>query len=182
MRILEHDDRRVDDHAYAEREAAERHGVEREAAEIEQRECADHRHRDRGADDERGAEVAQKRKDDQDDEDAADECVLLDVVDGALDEDRVVVEHHKSDAWHVAVDAGDFGADTLRDGDRVLPRLLGDLHSDGGVSLAEFAVGVKRRDALELAPILGPVLHVGDVAQIDGDSSTTSTTSATWSS
>ena len=35
-RVLEHDDRRVDDHADAERQAAERHRVERAAAEVEQ--------------------------------------------------------------------------------------------------------------------------------------------------
>ena len=72
VRVLEHDDRGVDDHADAERQPAERHRVQREAAEVEQRERADDRDRNRRADDERRAEVAQEREDDQDDEDAAD--------------------------------------------------------------------------------------------------------------
>ena len=87
VRVLEHHDRGVDDHADAEGEAAERHRVQREAAEVEQRERADDRHRNRRADDQRRAEVAQEREDDQHDEDAAEQRVLLHVVDRALDED-----------------------------------------------------------------------------------------------
>ena len=58
MCVLEHDDRRVDDHAYAERKSSERHRVERESSEIEEREGSDHRYRDRSAHDERRTEVA----------------------------------------------------------------------------------------------------------------------------
>ena len=100
--VLQHDDRRIDDHADAERQTAEGHRVQREAAEVEQRERADHRHRNRRADDQRRAEVAQEREDDQHDEDAADHRVLLHVVDRALDEDRVVLRDRHLDAGHFA--------------------------------------------------------------------------------
>ena len=64
-RVLEHDDRGVDDHADAERQPAERHRVQREAGEVEQRERADDRNRDRRADDDRRAQVAQEEEDDE---------------------------------------------------------------------------------------------------------------------
>ena len=59
--VLEHDDRGVDDHADAERQAAEGQRVEGVAAEVEQREGADHRDRDRRADDQRRLQVAQEQ-------------------------------------------------------------------------------------------------------------------------
>src|SRR5205814_3344132 len=118
---------------------------------------------------ERRAEIAQEREDDQYDEDAADQRVLLDVVDRALDEDGVVVEHHEMKAADVAVDAPDLRADRLRHGHRVLARLLVDRHPDGGMSLAELAAGITRGDFQELAAILGGVRDVGDVPQINGD-------------
>ena len=59
-RVLEHDDRGIDDHADAKRETAERHDVQRVAGEIEQRERADDRNRNRRADDERRAEAAEE--------------------------------------------------------------------------------------------------------------------------
>ena len=55
----------VDDHADAERQPAERHRVQRVAGEVEQRERADDRNRDRRADDDRRAEVAQEQEDDE---------------------------------------------------------------------------------------------------------------------
>ena len=64
-RVLEHDDRGVDDHADAERQAAEGHRVQRVAVEVEQRERADHRDRNRGEDDEGRPQVAQEQEDDQ---------------------------------------------------------------------------------------------------------------------
>ena len=97
-RVLEHHDRGVDHHPDAERQPAERHRVQRQAAEVEQRERADHRDRNRGADDERRAEIPQEEKDDADDEDRADHHVLLDRVDRALDELRAVVEQRQPDA------------------------------------------------------------------------------------
>ena len=106
VRVLEHDDRGVDDHADAERQTAEGHRVQREAAEVEQRERADDRDRDRRADDQRRAEVAQEREDDQHDQDAADDGVLLHVVDGALDERSTLsCVTIMLDARHLAVDA-----------------------------------------------------------------------------
>ena len=65
VRVLEHDDRGVDDHADAQRQAAERHRVQRESGEVEQRERADDRNRNRRADDERGPEVSQEDEDDE---------------------------------------------------------------------------------------------------------------------
>jgi hypothetical protein len=124
VRVLEYHDRGVDDHADAERQAAEGHRVEREAAEVEQREGADDRHRNRRADDERRAEVAQEREDDQHHEHAADERVLLHVGDGALDEERVVLHHDHLDARHLAVHALDFLLDLVGHLDGVLARLL----------------------------------------------------------
>ena len=157
VRVLEHDDRRVDDHADAEREAAEGHRVQREAAEVEQRERADDRDRNRGADDQRRAEVAQEREDDQHDEHAADQRVLLHVVDRALDEDRVVLRDDHLDAGHFLVDALDLLAHGRGDFDRVLARLL--LHLDLHARLAV--------DPHERAALLGGVLHLGDVAHVD---------------
>ncbi len=74
--VLEDDDRGVDDHADAERQAAERHRVQREAGEVEQRERADDGDRNRETDDERRAPVAQEQEDDADDEERADVDVL----------------------------------------------------------------------------------------------------------
>ena len=108
-------------------------------------------------DDQRRAEVAQEREDDQHDEDAAEQRVLLHVVDRALDEDRLVVGHQHADAGHLAVDPLDFGADAFGDRDRVLFRLLVDRHPD-----ARLAV-----DAHELPAVLGGVDDLGDVAQVD---------------
>ena len=142
MRVLQHDDRGVHNHAYTQREAAKRHRVQRKAAEIEKRERADDRDRDRRADDERRAEVAEEREDDQHDEDAADERVLLDVVDRSLDENRAVIEHDQPHAGDVAIDTRDLRPDALRHGDRVLARLLVDLHPNAGMSLAQLAVGI----------------------------------------
>src|SRR6185436_12620525 len=67
-RVLEHDDRAVDNHADAERQTSKRHRVERQPGEVEQRERADDRDRNRGADDERRPEVAEEQEDDQDDQ------------------------------------------------------------------------------------------------------------------
>jgi len=60
MGVFEHDDRRVDDHAYAERQSSEGHRVQCEAAEVEQRKGTDDRHGNRRADDQRRPKVAQE--------------------------------------------------------------------------------------------------------------------------
>jgi hypothetical protein len=151
-RVLQHDNRRVYDHADAQREAAKGHRVEGVAAEVEQCEGADHRYRDRRADDERGAEVAQEGEDDQHDEDAADHRVLLDVVDRALDEDFEAYPRH------LAVDALHLSAHAFRDGDGVAARLLLDRHANARASV----------DAHHRTAVLGGVLHLGDVAEVDG--------------
>ena len=105
--VLEHDDRRVDDHADAEREAAEGQRVEGVAAEVEQREGADHRDRDRRADDGRRLEVAQEQVDDRDHQQAAEQACSC-TLPMARSMKRLVVEDLQLDALDVGVDALDF--------------------------------------------------------------------------
>src|SRR4029079_4596674 len=87
-RVFQHHNRRVDNHADAERQPSERHRVERETAEVEQREGADHRNRNRGADNQRRSEVPQEQEDDQDNENRTDHHVFLNGGDRSLDEFR----------------------------------------------------------------------------------------------
>ena len=132
---------------------------ERQPAEVEQREGADHRDRDRGADDQCRAEIPQEQEDDQDDQHRAEHHVLLHRVDRALDELRAVVEQRQMHAGHLAVDPLDLAADALRDLHRVGARLLGDLHADAGPTV----------DAENRPVVLGRVLHLGDVLEVDRD-------------
>ena len=70
---------------------------------------------------------------------------------------RLVVGDEHADAGHLAVDALDLGRMPCGDRDRVLSRLLVDLHPDARPAV----------DAHELAAVLGRVDDLGDVAQVD---------------
>ena len=158
-RVLQHDDRRVHHHADPERQSAERHRVQREPREVEQRERADHRDGDRGADNQRRSEIAQEQEDDDDDQDRPDHHVLFHRVDRAFDELGAVLDDRQLDAGHFAVDASDLRPHELRDLDRVRPRLLLDLHAHTRASV----------DAHHRPDVLGGVLHVRDVLHVHGD-------------
>ena len=156
--VLEHHDRGIDDHADAECQPAEGQGVQGVAAEVEQRERADHRDRNRRADDQRRLDVAQEQEDDRHDQQAAQHGVFGHAADGAVNELRLVVKHLQLDAVHLGVDLLNFLLHAFGNLNRVGARLLGHLHAD-----ARGAV-----DAHERAAVLGVVGYVGDVLQVDG--------------
>src|SRR5687767_4408164 len=157
VRVLEHDDGGVDNHADAERQPAEGHRVERKSAEVEQGERSDDRHWNRRADDERRSEIAQEREDDEHNEHAANQRVLLHVVDGVPDIGRRVLRDDHPDAGHLAVDALDLSRDGGRHGHGVLAGLLLHLNLD-----ARLAVDPHERTAF-----LGGVEHIGDITQVN---------------
>jgi hypothetical protein len=135
----------------------EGHRVQREPAEVQEREGADDRDRDRRADDERGADVAEKDEDDDDDEHRSEQRRLAHVRDRLADEHRLVVEHRQRDARHLAVDPFDLRAHVVGDLDGVAARLLGDAHPDGGQAV----------HAQNGPPVLGRIDDSGDVLDVD---------------
>src|SRR5690606_17971960 len=155
--VLEDDDRVVDDHADAERDAAEAHLVQRKAAEVDEAERRDDRDRDRNRDDQRRRRVAQEREQDNDGQDSAPDRGVADAVDRALDERALVGDDLQLEVVTELVDPLHLGADRRRYGDCVRTGLLPDAETDRRYA-AHFDVA---------ADLAERELHVRDVLDPD---------------
>ncbi len=100
-------------------------------------------------DDERAADIAQEEEEDENGEQPADDGGVLDVRDGLLDEDGLVVGEAELEVGVKAFHQGDLGKDVLRGGDGVSRALLEDDQADRGLAVearVEARFGVRVRD------------------------------------
>src|SRR5690606_10760697 len=88
--VLEHDDRIVDEHSYGNGQSAQGHQVEGVTAEMKQGDGDGKRQRDRHRDDDDIAPRTQEKGEDQDGEDGTDKGAPGQIVDGLVDELRLV--------------------------------------------------------------------------------------------
>ena len=91
-RVFHHHYGAIDDHA--EVDGPKAHQVGADAKKPHTEETNQHRKRDDGGRDNRGAKVAQKEKQDHGDENKALEKILLHGVDGAVNDERLIVERN----------------------------------------------------------------------------------------
>ena len=150
--IFEHDDGVVDHDADHQRQRQHGDLVQREAHGGHQREGGDDGGGNGDGRDQRGADVGQEEEDDDGGEEAAFDQVALDVIDGGLDEDRLIADHLGLDIRRQA--CGRFPArrcfDLVGGGDGVHAGLLGDdqghgrlaIEAGGGARLLVAVLGV----------------------------------------
>ena len=91
-RVFHHHYGAIDDHA--EVDGPKAHQVGADAKKPHTEETNQHRKRDDGGRDNRGAKVAQKEQQDHGDENKALEKILLHGVDGAVNDERLIVERN----------------------------------------------------------------------------------------
>src|SRR5215470_4861324 len=156
--VFEDHDRVVNHDADRERQRQQRHVVERKIERLHQRECGDYRGRDGHGGDEHRAQVADENPDDQRGQQAAQQQVLFQRVDGGPDEDRLVARHADGEPpRQLFFDVLQLGADRVNDLDGVGPRLAADVEQDGRLAF----------DRGEGARLLNVVLDFAYVAEPD---------------
>ena len=154
--VLYFDDRPVDQHTDRDRDPAERHHVDAETHEVERDEGEDYRDRNRQNGHDGARKVPEKNENHEGDDDDLLDQLVLQVVDGTLDELGPIVGRHDLEAGRQRrLDVAQLLLDALDDVERVLALAHHDDPADG-VSLA-----VEVRDA---PPDLRPEGDVPDVA------------------
>ena len=91
VNVLDDDDRVVDQHTDGEGDPCQRDDVEVASEQVKEDEGPDDADRDRRGDDDGGAQAAQKHQQHADRQQATEEDVLLDLVDGAVDIETLIV-------------------------------------------------------------------------------------------
>ncbi len=157
MRILDHDDRRVDHGADGDGDAAQAHDVGGDPERVHEDVGDEDAERQREDGNERAARVQQEDDAHERDDEAFLDERRLQRGDGALDQLGAVVDRYDLRALGQARrDLGELRLDVVDDGERVLAEAL---HGDAGDDLA---LAVQLGDA---AALVGHQLDARDVAQ-----------------
>ena len=159
VRVLHHDDRRIDHRADGDGDAAERHDVRGESEPVHREEREDDRDRQRDDRDERRAHVPEEHDADQRDDDAFLDQLFAQRVDGVMDQFAAVVGRHDSHALgQRRLDFLQLLFDAVDDGERIFAVA----HDDDAAD--DFALAVQLRDA---APDVRAEMHGADVLDVN---------------
>jgi hypothetical protein len=161
VRVLQHDDRVIDDDPDGQDQAQQRQRVDRVAQRAEDREARDDGNRDGQRRDRRRAERAQEEEDDEHHQERGQNQRLLRLADGALHEDRAVEGHVQLDARR----------QRLRDGRQLRVHALGDLETAHwasglvGRSLQVFTGGSMTPSESQFDELMGRSRYTGNYSQ-----------------
>src|SRR5262249_16783796 len=92
-RVLHHDDRSIDNHSEIDGSKAHQVGADSEGAHTEK--ADQHRQRNHPGCDDRGSQIAEKQQQNHGDQHEPLEEILLDRLDRAVDDERLIVEGHQ---------------------------------------------------------------------------------------